>query len=122
MNRLFSNQDYEVLAKDVIGDAFYSNNSFRDKISKERQYAEVIVRKVLDINPSDQITIGDKKIIKKVSQLPHCGFLLKSIDVLRDPGNKTTHTQYLAPVTESDFEKATDSFFGYVGISSYQIL
>lgn len=66
MNKLFFNQDYEILAKDIIGDTFYANNSYRDKISKVRQYAEIIVRKVLDIAPFDQVTIGDKKILKKL--------------------------------------------------------
>lgn len=122
MNKLFSNQDYEILAKDVIGDAFYANNSYRDKVSKERQYAEIIVRKVLDINPSDQVMLGDKKILKKVAGLPHNSFFLKAINKIKASGNKTTHTQYLLPVEKTDFDEMTDSLFdmyAYVAIKYF---
>lgn len=122
MNKIFSNQDYEILAKDVIGDTFYANNSYRDKVSKERQYAEIIVRKVLDINPSDQVVLGDKKILKKVAGLPHNSFFLKAINKIKAPGNQTTHTQYLLPVKKADFDEATDSLFdmyAYVAIKYF---
>lgn len=122
MNKIFSNQDYEILAKDVIGDTFYANNSYRDKVSKERQYAEIIVRKVLDINPSDQVVLGDKKILKKVAGLPHNSFFLKAINKIKAPGNQTTHTQYLLPVKKADFDEATDSLFdmyAYIAIKYF---
>ena len=122
MNKIFSNQDYEILAKDVIGDTFYANNSYRDKVSKERQYAEIIVRKVLDINSSDQVVLGDKKILKKVAGLPHNSFFLKAINKIKAPGNQTTHTQYLLPVKKADFDEATDSLFdmyAYVAIKYF---
>lgn len=48
----FDNEKYQILAKDLMGDIFYSETSNRNKIATIRQYAEVIVRKILDINPS----------------------------------------------------------------------
>lgn len=111
MNKLFSNQDYEILAKDIIGDTFYANNSYRNKISKERQYAEIIVRKVLDINPSDKIMLGDKIILSKIAKLPHKSFFLKAINKIKTAGDQATHTQCTSSVEKADFDEATDSLF-----------
>lgn len=122
MNKLFSNYDYEILARDVIGDIFYANNSYRDKISKERQYAEVILRKILDIDPSGIIMLGDKKILKRISELPHNLFLLKAIRKINTFGNKTTHTQCISPVVKIDFDEVTDSLFdmyAYIAIKYF---
>ena len=44
----FNNDEYQTLASDLIGDIFYTSTSYRGKISTLRQYAEIIVRKILD--------------------------------------------------------------------------
>ena len=48
----FDNEKYQILAKDLMGDIFYSEISNRNKIATIRQYTEVIVRKILDIDSS----------------------------------------------------------------------
>lgn len=45
----FNNEEYQTLVSDLIGDIFYTSTSYRGKISTLRQYAEIIVRKILDI-------------------------------------------------------------------------
>lgn len=58
----FNNEEYQILASDLIGDIFYTSTSYRGKISTLRQYAEIIVRKILDIAPEKEITLGDEEI------------------------------------------------------------
>jgi hypothetical protein len=62
----FNNNEYQPLVTDLIGDVFYTETSFRGKISTIRQYAEVIVRKLLDIEPSSKLTLGQKDIQNKI--------------------------------------------------------
>lgn len=46
----FNNEAYEALVNDLINDAFYLEGaSRRGTIAKIRQYAEVIVRRILSI-------------------------------------------------------------------------
>ena len=48
----FDNEKYQILAKDLMGIFFILRHLIEIKIATIRQYAEVIVRKILDINPS----------------------------------------------------------------------
>ena len=68
----FDNEKYQILAKDLMGDIFYSETSNRNKIATIRQYAEVIVRKILDINPSKKIIF--LKYLKKLMLLTIVSF------------------------------------------------
>ena len=68
----FDNEKYQILAKDLMGDIFYSETSNRNKIATIRQYAEVIVRKILDIDSSEKVTVGAKKISEKIEELNNC--------------------------------------------------
>lgn len=107
----FNNFEYQCLVTDLIGDAFYTETSFRGKISIIRQYAEVIVRKILDIEPSKQLTLGQKEVRNKIKSLPNHEYLEAAIDVIRDKGNLSTHTQYLDNLSLEDFENIIDSLF-----------
>lgn len=107
----FNNSEYECLVTDLIGDVFYTETSFRGKISTIRQYAEVIVRKILDIEPDKQLTLGQKEVRNKIKALPNHEYLEAAIDVIRDKGNLSTHTQYLNSLSSDDFENIMDSLF-----------
>ena len=107
----FSNEDYEILAADVVHDAFYSDSSYRGKISKQRQYAEVIIRKILDIDPAATVTLGRKDIVKQIAAIPDHAFLENAIAGLKGDGDQDTHTQNLGSVTEADYRRTTDSLF-----------
>lgn len=104
----FDNEKYQILAKDLMGDIFYSETSYRNKIATIRQYAEVIVRKILDINPIKQITIGANEISKKIDALNNSEFLKEALDNIKQDGNKFTHTEYLENVTSDEFDKIVD--------------
>ena len=104
----FDNEKYQILAKDLMGDIFYSETSNRNKIATIRQYAEVIVRKILDISPSKKMTIGANEISKKIDALNNSEFLKEALDNIKQDGNKFTHTEYLEEVTSDEFDKIVD--------------
>ena len=91
-------------------DPFYSNISSRGRISSIRQYSEILIRKILDINPKKQITVGDITIVKSLKKKSNNNKLivdaLKNIQTL---GNKYTHTQVTEIVSDENREKAFDA-------------
>lgn len=111
MMKNFNNEAYKYLASDLIGDIFYAETSYRGKISEVRQYAEVIVRKILDINPDEKVTLGEKEIKNRICALPNHAFLMKAVNTIKGAGDKATHTRYLARMTEEEFETIMDSLF-----------
>lgn len=119
----FNNNEYQILASDLIGDIFYTSTSYRGKISTLRQYAEIIVRKILDINPQKEITLGDEEIRKRIHILPNYKIVEKAVRKLKKKGNKTTHTQYRGEITVEEFNKAVDGLFdllSYLLISYFE--
>lgn len=107
----FNNNEYEKLVLDLIGDIFYSATSYRGKVSDLRQYAEIIVRKILDIFPQKEITLGNKEIQKKLHSLPNYNLIEQAVKTLQTMGNKATHTQYRDEVTDKDFDEAIECLF-----------
>ena len=91
----FNNSDYINITTDLIYDIFYSDISSRGRISSIRQYSEILIRKILDINPKKQITVGDITIVKSLKKKSNNNKLivdaLKNIQTL---GNKYTHSSY----------------------------
>lgn len=119
----FNNDEYQTLASDLIGDIFYTSTSYRGKISTLRQYAEIIVRKILDIVPQKEITLGDEDIRKSIRMLPNYKVVEKSVNKLKKKGNKTTHTKYRGEVTLEEFNIAIDGLFdllSYLLISYFE--
>lgn len=119
----FNNEEYQILASDLIGDIFYTSTSYRGKISTLRQYAEIIVRRILDIVPQKEITLGDKEIRKSIRGLPNYKIVEKAVNKLKNKGNKTTHTQYRDEVTVEQFNVAIDGLFdllSYLLISYFE--
>lgn len=101
----FNNQNYEVLVKDLIHDISYANTSNRGKISTIRQYAEVCIRKILDIPQEEEITLGKKTIQDKIKGLNlQTNLLANSIKEIQKFGNNCTHTQFIEEVSKKDVE------------------
>lgn len=105
----FDNNQYESLVSDLIGDAFYTETSYRGKISTIRSYAEVIVRKLLDFDQSKKITLGQDDVKKKIKELPGHEFLEKAIKTILKSGNAATHTQYLEKFSLDDFNQIVNN-------------
>lgn len=107
----FNNHEYQSLTTDLIGDIFYTDTSYRGKISTIRQYAEIIIRKILDVEPNQKLTLGQSDIQNRIKSLPNHEFLERATDAIRGKGNLSTHTQYLDNLTSEDFENIVDSLF-----------
>lgn len=119
----FNNEEYQTLASDLIGDIFYTSTSYRGKISTLRQYAEIIVRKILDIDPEKEITLGDEEIRRSIRKLPNYRVVEKAVNKLKKKGNRTTHTQFRGEVTIEEFNLAIDGLFdllSYLLISYFE--
>lgn len=111
--RNFINEAYEPLVSDLINDAFYlEDRSRRGTISTIRQYAEVIVRKILNLPENRRATLGDLKIVEKLKDISSENeLLMESVDHIRKIGNKCTHTQSLDEITKNDVKIAIDKLF-----------
>jgi hypothetical protein len=109
----FNNQAFTALVEDLLNDAFYLEaRSFRGTISTIRQYAEVIVRKILDLSNEDYLTLGNREILGKIKDKSNNNPLL--LDALREitsVGNKCTHTQSLERITAEEVEKTIEYLF-----------
>lgn len=97
------------MVRDIVGDAFYSNCSCRGKIAHIRQYAEVVLRKLLDLPPEQFVTVGNMVIRQKVRTLPYYTYVEASIETITQEGNSSTHTQNQNPVTENDFDAVMEA-------------
>lgn len=111
MNNQFNNEVYKALVSDLINDAFYLEGaSRRGTIAKIRQYAEVIVRRILEMPKKAKVTLGDEKIISRIEQ-KNSQLLLSAVKCINKIGSKCTHTQLTREITEEDIKKAIDSLF-----------
>jgi len=107
----FNNDEYHCLAADLIGDIFYTKSSYRGKISIIRQYTEIIIRRVLDLDPAKKITLGQVDIQNKIKTLTNYEFIQNAIEVIRVKGNLSSHTQCLESLTPEDFNNIVDALF-----------
>ena len=109
----FKNQAYEDLVKDLINDAFYIDlRSNRGKNSTIRQYAEVVIRKLLDLPHNKKVTLGDYEIIKALKTASSNNkLLIGAVKKLQKIGNKCTHTQNPQPISEENVNDAVNALF-----------
>jgi hypothetical protein len=107
----FDNSAYEMIASDLINDAFYlDNRSKRGAIATIRTYTEILVRKILDLPQSQKVTLGDRKINKELINISNNDdMLMNAIENIRVIGNKVTHTQIIDEIEEDDFNKIVDN-------------
>ena len=100
----FNNQAYEAMLQDLLNDAFYlADRSLRGKASTIRQYAEIVIRKLLDIPDSQRFNLGSpatKKSLAEKSNGDH--FLISSVERINAVGSKFTHTEELSNASEQD--------------------
>lgn len=108
----FRNEAYSDLVSDLILDAFYVERSNRGKIASIRQYAEVVVRKILDLHEDDKVTLGDKGVVDKLKKVSDNNqLLMTSVNAIRLVGNKCTHTQETGQITEDDVLDCIECLF-----------
>ena len=110
MNK-FNNEAYRALVDDLINDAFYLEvASRRGVIAKIRQYAEVIVRKILNLSPNDTVELGNGKLQHKISEKNN-PLLLKAVKDINKIGSECTHTKSIREISEDDVKNTIDRLF-----------
>lgn len=109
MNKNFNQQDFEILVNEFINETGNDIISNRTKISKLRQYCEVIVRKILDLPSSKQLMLG--QVIPKLETHSNANpLLMNSIKFIKNMGNKCTHTQNAQQIiTDDDFKDCMEN-------------
>ena len=119
----FNNNAYQSLVEDLIGDIFYKDTSVSGRISFVRKYAEVVIRKILDIDPNKAVTLGVKNIQNRIKKLPNHEFIEAAVETVRGKGNQSIHTQYLEGFDSEDFDNVVDGLFdmlAYLLISYFE--
>lgn len=109
----FDNKAYNDLIVDLLNDALYvEGRSNRGVISTIRQYAEVIVRRILDLPTNKRMMLGDEAVTSGLKSASQGNDSLRlAIEKIRSMGNKCTHTQELGPITDDDVEQTFDALF-----------
>ena len=64
----FDDNEYTILIGNLLHDILYSQISNMGKMALLRKHAEVLVRKILDIGSSKQLTLGQ---IRRKSNMPN---------------------------------------------------
>ncbi|WP_321966879.1 hypothetical protein [Burkholderia cepacia] len=109
----FNNQAYEAMLQDLLNDAFYLvDRSLRGKASTIRQYAEIVVRKLLDMPDGQRLNLGSpttKKSLVEKSNNDH--FLISSVEMINAVGSKFTHTEELSSASEQDVHEMVLALF-----------
>lgn len=107
----FNNNTYKALVEDLINDAFYLDGmSRRGTVAKIRQYAEVVVRRILNVDSKESFTLGSDETKTKINN-KNSALLKESVSAINRIGNKCTHTQYVKTISEKDVKNAIDNLF-----------
>lgn len=107
----FNNEAYHALVSDLVNDAFYLDGASRRRtIATIRQYAEVVVRKILDLPLDATVELGNGKLQYKIKEKNNPLFL-NAVKTINKIGSECTHTKILKEITEDDLSKTIDSLF-----------
>lgn len=110
----FRDEDYAYILGDCLHDIFYVDSSYRGKIAQMRVLSEIIVRKLIDFKPDEQLTIGDKEVLKKVKALTYGDHFKKCILAVKNDttdyyaANSCSHSKVRSQITQDDYTKIHD--------------
>ena len=109
----FNNQAYDAILQDLLNDAFYlADRSLRGKVSTIRQYAEIVIRKLLNIPDGQHFTLGSKSTKKALAEKTNNdSLLISSVDKINTIGSKFTHTEELNAASEQDVHEMVVALF-----------
>ncbi|WP_197485311.1 MULTISPECIES: hypothetical protein [Sporosarcina] len=113
----FDDTDYQNIISDILNDTFYIDRSIRGKLAGIRQYSEILIRKILDIDPNEQFMLGklyNPTFKEKGEELlgeSRYQDLIAIVDKIKPLGNAGTHTQYIENFTEAELNLEIDHLF-----------
>lgn len=107
----FNNEAYQALVNDLLNDAFYLEGaSRRGTIAKIRQYAEIVVRKILNLPQNATVELGNGKLQHKIREKNN-PLLLDAVKAINKIGSECTHTKSIREITEDDVNSTINSLF-----------
>lgn len=110
----FNDEDYIYILGDCLHDIFYVDTSYRGKIAQIRVLSEIIIRKLIDFNPDDQLTIGDKSVLSIVNCLTFgdhykdCILAIKNDTNDYYAANSCSHSKVRSQITKNDYAEIYD--------------
>lgn len=107
----FNNEAYQALVNDLINDAFYIEGaSYRGIIAKIRQYAEVVVRKILNLSPDETVELGNGKLQHKLKEKNN-PLLLNAVKKINKIGSECTHTKSIREISKEEVNDTINRLF-----------
>lgn len=110
MNK-FANEQYRFQVNAILKDVFLTDMSYDGKISRLRTYAEIIIRKMLDIPIKEKMTICGPKVIAKIQRMPYFDERKIVFDTINKFGTARIHTEREAEETEDKFQVVSKDNF-----------
>lgn len=110
----FRDEDYVYILGDCLHDIFYVDSSYRGKIAQIRVLSEIIVRKLIDFNPNEQLTIGNPNVLNAVKNLTYGSHYERCILAVKDDtnnyyaANSCSHSKVRAKITHEHYNKIHD--------------
>ncbi|HFJ8955785.1 TPA: hypothetical protein ACGWHD_004623 [Serratia liquefaciens] len=105
-----NNSEYENILEDVIEACFYSTVKPRIRISSIRLLAEVLIRKLLLIDDSIDITLGGKLVKNGLkNHLIYDPEFAEAFNIMKDLADDCSHTGLKKPVTNDEYKKSLDA-------------
>lgn len=122
MNK-FNNENYEHLILDLLNEIYYVKGiSNRSRITKVRQYTEILVRRILNLPEEKKVTLGEHNIKKEIKKLGNSK-LTDAINIINKVGSPATHTQNLKKYKDQDVEVLLDKLlyvYSYLLITYFE--
>ncbi len=107
----FNNEAYQALVSDLINDAFYLEGaSYRGIIAKIRQYAEVVVRKILNLSPDETVELGNGKLQHRLKEKNN-PLLLNAVKKINKIGSECTHTKSIREISKEEVDDTINRLF-----------
>lgn len=118
MDSMYRDDIYYDSLVTVIGDIYYSNSSYDNKIARSRKLTELIVRRLTKYNPGYKLELGHprtKEALKSAGVTEP--FFWDAYRIIQSSGNDSTHTQETIMPGEEEFNsvrKALTSLVAYL--------
>lgn len=118
----FANEQYRFQVSAILKDVFLTDMSYDGKIARLRTYAEIIVRKMLNIPIKEKMTICGPKVITKIKGMPYYDERKIVFDTINEFGSARTHTEREAEETEDKFEIVSKDNFDQMNDSLLDLM
>lgn len=117
----FEEEEYTPRILDIIKVAFYNDNPTETRLTELRKYAEINLRRILNIGSGSKFMLGhllhnknDAKTKLDALDYPRQKDLLKIVNQIKELGNDATHTERVKAFTPIEYQKVLDGIFDLI--------